>query len=149
LPLSKVQTLREIVDESLASQRFSMLLLGAFGILSLVLASIGLYGVISYSVSQRTREIGIRMALGAERSKVFAMVLGEGARLTACGLLAGLLVASAVTRLMANALFGVPPTDGLTFAIGVPLLAAVALLACYAPAYRATRVDPITALRHE
>jgi ABC-type antimicrobial peptide transport system permease subunit len=89
------------------------------------------------------------MALGAERSKVFAMVLGEGARLTACGLLAGLLVASAVTRLMANALFGVPPTDGLTFAIGVPLLAAVALLACYAPAYRATRVDPITALRHE
>ena len=149
LPLSKVQTLREIVDESLASQRFSMLLLGAFGILSLVLASIGLYGVISYSVSQRTREIGIRMALGAERSKVFAMVLGEGARLTACGLFAGLLVTSAVTRLMANALFGVPPTDGLTFAIGVPLLAAVALLACYAPAYRATRVDPITALRHE
>ncbi len=89
------------------------------------------------------------MALGAERSKVFAMVLGEGARLTACGLFAGLLVTSAVTRLMANALFGVPPTDGLTFAIGVPLLAAVALLACYAPAYRATRVDPITALRHE
>ena len=149
LPISKVQTLLEIVDESVASQRFSMFLLGAFGLLSLLLASIGLYGVISYSVSQRTREIGIRIALGAERSKVFAMVLSEGARLAALGLLAGLLVAFAVTRLMASALFGVQPTDVLTFAIGVPLLAAVALLACYAPAYRATRVDPVTALRHE
>jgi putative ABC transport system permease protein len=149
LPIADITTLRAIVDASLAGQRFSMLLLGAFGALSLALASIGLYGVISYSVSQRTREIGIRMALGAARTRVFAMVIGQAARLTSLGVLAGLLVALGATRLMANVLYGVQPADTLTFAIVAPLLGGVALLACYAPAHRATRVDPIAALRHE
>ncbi len=149
LPVSKVERLRTVVDTSLASQRFSALLLSAFGVLSLVLASIGLYGVISYSVSQRTREIGIRMALGAERATVFAMVLGQGGRLAALGLLAGLLAALGATRLMASALYGVRSTDALTFFGAVPVLAVAALLGCYGPARRATRVEPMTALRHE
>jgi putative ABC transport system permease protein len=126
-----------------------MYLISAFGILSLLLACIGLYGVISYSVLQRTREMGIRMALGAKRTKVIGMVLGEGARLTGIGMTAGLFAALALTRLMANVLYGVQPTDWLTFAIVIPFLAAVALAASYVPAYRASRVDPVTALRHE
>jgi len=149
LPVSSVATLSTLVDESLVSQRFSMCLIGAFGIVSLVLACIGLYGVISYAAVQRTREMGIRMALGAKRTTVIAMVLGQGARLTGVGMAAGLLAALAVTRLMSNVLYGVQPTDLFTFAIVVPLLAGVALAACYAPAHRASRVDPMMALRHE
>ena len=149
LPISSVATLSTLLDDSLIGQRFAMYLIGAFGILSLLLACIGLYGVISYSVLQRTREMGIRMALGAKRTKVIGMVLGEGARLTGVGMAAGLLAALALTRLMANVLYGVQPTDWLTFAIVIPLLAAVALAASYVPAYRASRVDPVTALRHE
>jgi putative ABC transport system permease protein len=149
LPISSVATLGTLLDDSLIGQRFAMYLIGAFGILSLLLACIGLYGVISYSVLQRTREMGIRMALGAKRTKVIGMVLGEGARLTGVGMAAGLLAALALTRLMANVLFGVQPTDWVTFAIVIPLLAAVALAASYVPAYRASRVDPVTALRHE
>jgi predicted permease len=149
LPISSVATLSTLLDESLISQRFAMYLIGAFGILSLLLACIGLYGVISYSVLQRTREMGIRMALGAKRTKVIGMVLGEGARLTGVGMAAGLLAALALTRLMANVLYGVQPNDWRTFAIVILLLAAVALAASYVPAYRASRVDPVTALRHE
>jgi len=149
LPMSSVATLSTLVDESLVSQRFAMYLIGAFGIVSLLLACIGLYGVISYSVMQRTREMGIRMALGAKRTRVIALVLGQGARLTGIGMAAGLIAALSVTRLMANALYGVQPTDFITFATVIPLLAGVALVASYAPAYRASRVDPVTALRHE
>jgi len=149
LPVSSVVTLSTLVDESLISQRFAMYLIGAFGIASLLLACIGLYGVISYSVLQRTREMGVRMALGATRVTVVAMVLGQGARLTALGMAAGLLAALAVTRLMANVLYGVQPTDWITFASVIPLLAGVALAACYAPAHRASRVDPVMALRQE
>jgi putative ABC transport system permease protein len=149
LPMSSVATLSTLVDESLVSQRFAMYLIGAFGIVSLLLACIGLYGVISYSVMQRTREMGIRMALGAKRTTVIALVLGQGARLTGIGMAAGLIAALSVTRLMANALYGVQPTDFITFATVIPLLAGVALVASYAPAYRASRVDPVTALRHE
>jgi putative ABC transport system permease protein len=149
IPLSNVTTLRTIVDDSVASQRFSALLVGAFGVLSLVLASIGLYGVISYSVSQRTREIGIRIALGAQRPTVFAMVLGHGGRLTALGILAGLFAALGVSRLMVSALYGVQATDALTFAAAVPVLAIASLLGCYGPARRAMRVEPVTALRHD
>jgi predicted permease len=149
LPVSNVATLTTIVDQSLVSQRFSMWLIGAFGIVSLLLACIGLYGVVSYSVLQRSREMGLRMALGAKRTTVIAMVLGQGARLTGVGMAAGLIAALAVTRLMANLLYGVEPTDWITFATVVPLLAAVALAACYVPAHRASRVDPATALRDE
>ena len=149
LPLAKVTTLTTLVDDSMSQPRFSMLLLGTFAALALVLASIGMYGVISYSVGQRTREIGIRMALGAERRNVFGMILGQGARLAGLGIAIGLLVALGVTHLMASFLFGVKPTDPLTF-VGVSLLLlGVALLACYIPARRATRVDPMIALRYE
>jgi putative ABC transport system permease protein len=149
LPVSNVATLSTLVDQSLVSQRFAMWLIGAFGIVSLLLACIGLYGVVSYSVLQRSREMGLRMALGAKRTTVIAMVLGQGARLTGVGMAAGLIAALAVTRLMANLLYGVQPTDWITFATVVPLLAGVALAACYVPAHRASRVDPATALRNE
>jgi len=149
LPLAKVTTLMTLVDDSMSQPRFSMLLLATFAALALLLASIGMYGVISYSVGQRTREIGIRMALGAERNNVFGMILGQGARLAGLGIAIGLVAALGVTHLMASFLFGVQPTDPLTFAAVSLLLLAVALLACYIPARRATRVDPMIALRHE
>jgi len=149
LPVSGVATLSAIVDESLVGQRLSMYLIGAFGVVSLILACIGLYGVISYSVLQRTREMGIRMALGADRARILALVLGQGARLTGVGMATGLVAALAVSHVMANVLFGVPPTDLVTFAIVAPLLAGVALIACYVPAHRASLVNPVTALRHD
>jgi len=149
LPIAKVAPLTALVEDSLTQPRFSMLLLGAFGVLALILASIGIYGVISYSVGQRTREIGVRVALGAQRRNVLGLVLGQGARLAAVGIAIGLVAAFGVTRLMASLLFGVAPRDPLTF-FGVPLLLmAIALLACYIPARRAMRVDPMVALRHE
>jgi predicted permease len=149
LPLSKVATLTTLVDDSLSQPRFAMLLLACFGVLALLLASIGMYGVISYSVLQRTQEIGIRMALGAERSNVFRMVLGQGARLAAIGIAIGLLAAVGITRLMSSFLYGVQSTDPFTFAAAPLFLLATALLACYLPARRAMRVDPMVALRYE
>ncbi|HKD62959.1 MAG TPA: ABC transporter permease [Candidatus Acidoferrales bacterium] len=149
LPIAKVSTLSTLVDDSMTQPRFSMLLLAAFALLALLLASIGIYGVISYAVAQRTQEFGIRLALGAQPRNVFSMVLGQGARLALLGVALGFIVAFAVTRVMTSLLFGVQPTDPITF-IAVPaLLMAVALLACYIPARRATRVDPIVALRYE
>jgi ABC-type antimicrobial peptide transport system permease subunit len=149
LPLAKVATLTTLVDDSLSQPRFAMLLLASFGVLALLLASTGMYGVISYSVAQRTQEIGIRMALGAERRNVFGMVLSQGARLAGLGIALGLVAALGVTRLMASFLYGVQPADPLTFAIVSLLLVGTALLACYLPARGATRVDPLIALRHE
>jgi putative ABC transport system permease protein len=147
LPVAKVTTLAALIDDSVAGPRFSMFLLGAFGTLALLLAFFGMYGVISYSVTQRTREIGIRMALGAQPRTVLGMVLGQGARLAGLGIAVGLVTALGVSRLMANLLYGVKPTDASTFAVVSLLLATVALLACYLPARRATRVDPTAALR--
>jgi ABC-type antimicrobial peptide transport system permease subunit len=144
-----VAPLTVIVKDSLTQSRFSMLLLGAFGALALILASIGIYGVISYSVGQRTREIGVRMALGAQRRNVLGLVLGQGARLAGLGIAIGLVAAIGVTRLMASLLFGVAPRDPLTFFAVPVLLMAIALLACYIPARRAMRVDPMVALRYE
>lgn len=149
LPLSKIAPLATIVDDSMASSRFSMLLISGFGAFALLLAALGTYGLISYSVMQRTQEIGIRMALGAPRQNVFAMVLGQGARLAGAGILIGAVVAIAVARLMARFLYGIAATDPLTF-LGVSvLLLTMALLACYLPARRAMNVDPIIALRYE
>jgi predicted permease len=149
LPLAKVMTLATLVDDSMAQPRFSVFLLGAFGALALLLASIGMYGVISYSVLLRTQEIGIRMALGAQRRKVFGMVLGQGAQLAGLGIAIGLVVALGVTRLMASFLYGVRATDPLTFFAVSLLLLGLALLACYLPARRAMRVDPMVALKYE
>jgi predicted permease len=149
LPLAKVATLTSLVDDSLSQPRFAMLLLASFGVLALLLASTGMYGVISYSVAQRTQEIGVRMALGAERRNVFGMVLWQGARLAGLGIALGLVAALGVTRLMASFLYGVQPTDPLTFATVSLLLVGTALLACYLPARGATRVDPLVALKHE
>ncbi|HEY4949391.1 MAG TPA: ABC transporter permease [Candidatus Acidoferrales bacterium] len=149
LPLARVATLTTLVNDSMSQPRFSVFLLGAFGVLALLLASIGMYGVISYSVLQRTQEIGIRMALGAQRRSVFGMVLGQGARLAGLGIAIGLIAALGGTRLMASFLFGVRPTDPLTFAGVSLLLLGIALLACYLPARRAMRVDPMVALKYE
>jgi predicted permease len=143
------QTMEETIAESLAARRYSMILLGAFAALALVLAGIGIYGVIAYVVGQRTQEIGIRMALGARRLHVLGMVLGSGARLIVAGLGAGVVAAFALTRLMASLLFGVTTTDPVTFLCVAGLLTLVALLACFGPARRATRVDPMQALRCE
>ena len=139
----------EVVARSISSHRFSALLLGVFAALALVLASVGIYGVLSYLVGQRTQEIGVRMALGAKRLDVLRLVLTDGARLTLVGVGIGVAVAFGLTRLMSGMLFGVKPTDPLTFASVALLLTAIALLACCLPARRAMSVDPMVALRHE
>ena len=141
--------MEEIVSDSVARQRFSMLLLGVFAGLALVLAAVGIYGVMSYSVAQQTREIGIRMALGAQRSDVLKMTVGQGLRLVLTGVAIGLAAAFVLTRVMATLLFGVSPTDPLTFVSISIVLIGVAVLASYIPALRATRVDPMFALRYQ
>jgi putative ABC transport system permease protein len=149
LPLTGVFTLSEIVDQSLWAPRMGASVLAVFAGLSLVLAVIGIYGVMAYSVSQRTRELGIRMALGAGRSDVVRLVVLQGLRLTIAGVLAGLAVSLALTRLVVSLLFDVSPTDLLTFSVVPAILALAALGATYVPALRATRIDPLIALRHE
>jgi predicted permease len=144
-----VQTMEEIIADSLAARRVSMIVLCVFAGLALGLASMGIYGVISYLVAERTREIGIRIALGARQGEVLRQILGESMKMTMIGILIGLLASLGLTRLMANLLFGVSATDPLTFAgVGV-ILTVVALVACFVPARRAMRVDPIVALRYE
>jgi predicted permease len=139
----------EIVAQSIASQRFSVILLGIFAALALLLASIGIYGVLSYLVAQRTQEIGMRMALGARHVDVLRLVLADGARMMLVGIAIGVLAALGLTRWMTSMLFGVTPTDPLTFAAVAAVLCGIGLCACYVPAHRAIRVDPILALRHE
>jgi len=139
----------EVVAESIASQRFSLILLGAFAGLALLLAGIGIYGVLSYLVGQRTREIGVRMALGAQRLDVLRMVLRDGARMTLAGTAIGIVTALLLTRLMSSMLFGVKPTDPVTFGLVAVVLCGIALFACYLPARRAAKVDPMVALRYE
>jgi predicted permease len=148
-PINDVRTMEEIVARSLAPRRFNLLLLGAFAVLALTLASLGIYGVISYAVSQRTREIGVRLALGAQPRDVLTLVLSRGMRPALIGVAIGLMGALALTRVMESLLFGVSATDPLTFALIALLLTLVALLACYLPARRATKVDPMIALRYE
>ena len=143
------RTMNEVLADSLSRQRFSMILLNAFAVVALLLSSIGLYGVISYLVGQRTHELGIRLALGAQRGDVLRLVLRHGMKMALSGVALGLIAALALTRLLAQMLYGVSATDPLTFAVISLLLTAVALLACLVPARRATRVDPLVALRHE
>jgi putative ABC transport system permease protein len=145
----RTQTLDELVEKSLAERRFNMMLLGIFAGVALLLAAVGLYAVMSYSVSWRTQEIGIRMALGAQRRDVMKLVVGQGMWMTFVGVLIGLGAALALSRLLASLLYGVSPTDALTFTAVSILLIVVALIACFIPARRATRVDPIVALRSE
>jgi predicted permease len=144
-----VETMDEVIAGSLAARRLSMLLLAVFAMLALLLSCVGVYGVISYVVGQRTREIGVRMALGAQPKDVMRLVLAQGARMALVGVAAGLAAALGLTRLMANQLFGVTAHDPLTFAAVAIVLTMVALLACYLPARRAVRVDPLVALRCE
>ena len=145
--LYRPMTMDEVIAGSLATRRFTMLLLSSFAGLALLLAAIGLYGVISYLASRRTQEFGVRMALGAQRAAVLRMVLGEGARLAGAGLLIGVVAAIPATRAIASLLYGIRPTDPLTFLAVALVLLAVALAASFIPAHRATRIDPMQALR--
>jgi ABC-type antimicrobial peptide transport system permease subunit len=145
-PIYNIRTMDDVVMNSLGTRRVSMQLFAVFAIAALLLAALGIYGVMAYSVTQRTQEIGIRMALGAQRSDVLALVIRQGMTLTVIGVVVGLAGAFALTRLMANLLFGVGATDPDTF-IWIPvLLAAVSFLACYIPARRAAKLNPLTAL---
>jgi putative ABC transport system permease protein len=152
LPVYDIKTMEEYLSTSVATQRFNAMLLEAFAGLALVLTAIGLYGVVSYAVAQRTHEIGVRMTLGASRSQVVQMVLKSGLQLTGIGVTAGVLLSLAAARFASSfsaLLFGIKPTDAVTFAVVVGLVTAVSLLACYIPAYRASKVDPMIALRCE
>ena len=147
LPIVKLRTMDQVFADAAARPRFLAELLGIFAALALALAAIGTYGILSYSVSERTREIGIHMALGATRGSVLGMVLGQGMRLTLAGLVTGLAASFALTRLLQAQLFNVKPTDPMTLTVVAAFIAVVAFVACYVPAQRATRVDPMVTLR--
>jgi len=147
--ISGAQTMNEVIASSLADRRFSMILLGAFAAVALLLASLGIYGVISYLVGQRTHELGIRIALGAQGTNVLRLVLSDGMKMALCGVALGLIAALGLTRLLSSMLYGVSNTDPATFLGVAVLLSLVALLACCIPARRAMKVDPLVALRYE
>ena len=149
LALTNFNTIEELIDQGLWAPRVGAGLLAVFGALALLLSVVGVYGVLSYSVNQQTREIGIRMAMGAQTGSVLSLIVGQGMRLALAGLAAGLLVALLATRVLSSLLFGVTAHDPLTFAGVTLVLATAAILGCYIPARRATKVSPITALRYE
>lgn len=144
-----VRTMEEMIAGSLAERRFSVALLGIFAAIALLLAMIGIYGVVSYLVSQRTHEIGIRLALGAQRQEIFGLVMIQGGRIGLVGIVLGLVASFGLTRLLETILFGVSAYDPVTFVGVAVVLLTVVLLACYLPARRAMRVDPMVALRYE
>jgi putative ABC transport system permease protein len=149
LAISNVRTMQTEVNQSIAPQRFNAMLVGMYAGLALILALIGIYGVLAYMVMQQTHEMGIRMALGAQRRHIVALVVMGGMRLVLAGAAIGLVGAWAVTRLMQGLLYGVTPGDPITFLAVTALLSGAALLACYIPALRAARIDPMAALRYE
>jgi len=149
VPTGPMRPMEQVLSHSLALRNFMRLLLSIFAGLALVLASVGIYGVISYAVSQRTREIGVRMALGARPADVLRLILGEGLRLVLAGVAVGIAAALALTKLLASLLYGVSGTDPIIFASVTGLLVGVSLAACFIPARRAMRVDPMVALRYE
>jgi putative ABC transport system permease protein len=148
-PVYAIEPMENLLRTSVAQRRFVMLLLGSLASIAVTLAMVGVYGVISFSVSERTQEIGIRMALGARAADVLRMVLGQGMRVAVIGIVIGLSAAFALTRLLSSMLFEVSATDPRTFSIVAAVLGGVALLACFIPARRATKVDPLVALRYE
>jgi putative ABC transport system permease protein len=149
LLVNEVQPMPALVERAQAGTRFALLLIGLFAIIAAVLASVGLYGVLATFVRLRTAEIGVRMAMGAAPGKIFQLVVGQGLRLSAAGIVIGLAAAIGLTRVMSSMLVGVKPTDPLTFAATAVLFFAVATLACWIPAWRAARLDPTVALREE
>lgn len=145
----ELQSMEQRLAQSLSSRRMNLMVVGAFAVLALTLAAVGVYGVMAYTVSQRTREIAIRIALGASVSNVLKLVVGQGMALVGAGVMVGLIGAWALTRVIASLLFGVSPTDPVVFVAAPALLSAIALLACYVPARRATPIDPVVVLRCE
>jgi ABC-type antimicrobial peptide transport system permease subunit len=149
MPLDGRRSLGEIVDQAVSPRRLIVTLLGLFSLLALILASVGIYGVISYAVSQRTPELGIRLALGATKRGILWLVISDGMKPIAGGLLIGMAAAAALAQVARSLLFGINATDPLTFAANALVFVCVGLLACWMPARRATRIDPMTALRDE
>jgi len=148
-PISQIRTMDDIIDLDVADRKQQMSMLGAFSVLALILAALGIYGVLAYAVSQRTREIGVRMALGAASSQVVRMIVRQGFQLAGAGLVVGAAVAFALSRAMTSILFGVQPADPVTFGVTIAILSLVSIAACTIPAIRASRVDPLIALRDE
>jgi putative ABC transport system permease protein len=148
-PIFGISTMNQLIVDSVSTRRITLILLALFSTLALVLAAIGIYGVISYSVAQRTHEIGIRMALGAQKTDVLRMIMAQGAKIAGAGVAIGIAASFGLTRLLAKLLFSVSAADPLTFAAVAILLIVVAMLACYIPARRTLRVDPMIALRYE
>jgi putative ABC transport system permease protein len=149
VPVQTIGTMGDLVGAGLATRQLPAVLLGLFAALALTLAMVGIYGVISYSVAQRTKEIGIRMALGAERSNVLGLIIRQGMIPVLTGLIAGLVLAIGLNRTLSGVLYGVSPTDPLTFAVVSLVLIVISLIACAVPACRAIRIDPLVALRYE
>jgi putative ABC transport system permease protein len=149
LAIFNVKTLERVVSDSIAQPRFNMVLLGIFAGLALILASVGIYGVMSYSVTQRTQELGVRIALGAQRRDIFSLVLKQGIILALIGVGIGLAAAIGLSKVVASVLYGISATDPVTFISVAVIMIAVAVVACFFPARKATKVDPLTAMRYE